>query len=140
MRIVNSGIFSGSSNSNTPLPPVRQSEDLIERLLGHDVAHLVGGDVALVEQALAQRLGLLFLLAQERVGHEHLGELLLVEQTGPDEPAAELVVGHGQRDALDATIDQVDEAVLVEIAYLEDTRRLLMSEELEDARQVELVY
>ena len=83
MRIVNSGIFSGSSNSNTPLLPVRQSEDLVERLLGHDVADLVGGDVALVEQALAQRLGLLFLLAQQRVGHEHLGELLLARAAPP---------------------------------------------------------
>ena len=120
--------------------PVRQREDLVEGLLGHDVADLVGGDVALVEQALTERLGLLLVLAEQRVGHEHLGELLLGEEPRPEQPRAELLVGHRQRDGLDASVDQVDEAELVEVAHLDDPRRLRLREKLQDARQVEPAY
>ena len=120
--------------------PVRQGEDLIERLFGHDVADLVGGDVALVEQALTERFGFLLFLGQQGVGHEHLGELLLCEQPRPEQAGAELLVGHRQRDRLHAALDQIDEAELVEVADLDDARGLSLREELQDAREVEPAY
>jgi hypothetical protein len=70
---------------------------------------------------------------------ERLGELLLRETACPDQPRPQFLVGDGQRDALDAPSDQVDEAVLLEVADLEHARCRALREELEYPGQVEPV-
>ena len=95
--------------------------------------------VALLDEALAERLELLLVVREAGVFHERLGELLLGEAAGLDEARAELLVGDRQGDGLDAPVHEVDEAVLLEVADLEHAGGGALREELQDAGEVEPV-
>ena len=119
--------------------PVGQLEHLVERLPAHDLADPGFAREALLDQALAERLELLLVVGERRVLDEGLGELLLAEAAGLDQARAQLLVGDRQGDAFHAAVDEVDEAVLLEVADLEHAGGGVLRKELQDARQVEPV-
>ena len=121
------------------VPPVGQLEDLVQRLPIHDLTDPRLAGEPLLDQALTERRELLLVVREFRFPHEDLGQLLLAEAAGLDQAGAQLLVRDRQRDTLHAALDEIDEAVLFEVAHFEHAAGDVLRQELQDARQVEPV-